>query len=383
MRVLHLTSSFPRHAEDPNGPFLLDLARVQAAAGLDVHVLAPHDAGAPRAATIDGVHVTRFRYAPARAERLAYRGGLLAGARTAPGAALVPAFLASFAVAARRAVRRTRPDVVHAHWWLPGGVAGVYSHVGATRLVVTLHGSDVALLRARVLRAAARAVARRADALAAVSRPLADEAAAALGRPVAVARMPIATGASSPSPIPPSPPIKLVAIGRHAPEKGIDVLVEALASMARRGPAAGVDGGGVELDVVGDGPMLAANRARAAGVGAGFTIRFHGPMPKAALVALIDRAHAVVVPSRREGLGLVALEAMARRRPVIASDVGGLRAIVVDGVDGVLVPPGDAGALAGAIARLPLPEPRGDALASHADERVVDAHLALYRGSPV
>ncbi|MCU1463410.1 MAG: glycosyl transferase group 1 [Acidimicrobiales bacterium] len=366
MRVLHLASSFPRHEGDPVGTFLLDLAAAQADAGLEVHVLAPHDLGVARHAVMRGVDVHRFRYAPQRFERLAYRGGILAGARTPAGAPLVPPFLAAFVLAARRCARLVRPDVVHAHWWLPGGLAG--APITGPRFVITLHGTDVALLRNRALRALARRVTAPAVAVAAVSQPLADEAAAALGREVVVARMPVDVGDVPPRPRPPHPPLRLLTVGRHVREKGIDVVLDAVAGL-----------GGVELDVVGDGPELAAHQTRA--IGAAAVIRFHPPMPKAALLDLIDRAHAVVVPSRREGLGLVALEAMARARPVIATRVGGLTEVVVDGVDGLLVPPDDPAALATAIRRLPLPAPAGAALAAHRPAAVVAAHLFLY-GAP-
>ena len=118
-----------------------------------------------------GVDVRRFRYAPDRLERLAYRGGLLAGARTPSGAPVVPALLAAFMTAARGAVAQLDPDVVHAHWWLPGGLAGAATIAGKHRhrFVITLHGTDVALLRNGALRRLARGVTGRANVVAAVS----------------------------------------------------------------------------------------------------------------------------------------------------------------------------------------------------------------------
>ena len=72
----------------------------------------------------------------------------------------------------------------------------------------------------------------------------------------------------------------------------------------------------------------------------------------APVAPVLERAEVVVVPSFGEGFGMVALEAMERGRPVIASDVGGLPEIVADGRTGLLVPPGDVEALARAIAEL-------------------------------
>jgi glycosyltransferase involved in cell wall biosynthesis len=97
---------------------------------------------------------------------------------------------------------------------------------------------------------------------------------------------------------------------------------------------------GLPLVVVGDGPL----RDRVPGA--------LGFVPPAELGAHFERAAVVVVPSRREGYGMVAREAMAWGRPVVASSVGGLVDAVEDGVTGLLVPPGDVAALRTALERL-------------------------------
>jgi hypothetical protein len=71
VRVLHLSSSFPRAKGDTAGLFLLDVTSALATAGIDVHVVAPHDAGASEVDHLSGVDVRRFRYAPVRFEKLA------------------------------------------------------------------------------------------------------------------------------------------------------------------------------------------------------------------------------------------------------------------------------------------------------------------------
>ena len=124
MQVLQLTSSFPRRAGDVSGIFILDIAATIAEQGVDVTVVAPHDAGAATREVLDGVHVERFRYAPARLEVLTHRGGILAALRYPSRMLLVPPFLLAYLRASVAATRRLRPDVVHAHWWFPGGVMG-------------------------------------------------------------------------------------------------------------------------------------------------------------------------------------------------------------------------------------------------------------------
>ncbi|MHB8467202.1 MAG: glycosyltransferase [Acidimicrobiales bacterium] len=357
MRVLHVTSTFPRADGDTTGPFLADLVAAQRDAGIDVSVLAPHAPGV--SSSVEGVPVRRFRYGPVRLERLAYGPGLLAVGRTASGSAMIPAYLAAMAAATRAEVRRLRPDVVHAHWWLPGGLAAALQ---PTPFVLTLHGSDVAI--APRLRRLARWVLSRAAAVVAVSDALAEEAAQTIGGPaVGVAPMPVVI---APASMPGPPRSGLLAVGRLTPEKGFDVLIDA---MARIRPD-------TTLDVIGDGPLMAGLRARATD-----RVRFLGALPRAEYHARLRAASALVVPSRREGLGLVAVEAILAGTPVVASAVGGLPSVVcADG--GILVPPDDAVALAHALDHVSSLLPPGPlalaAAARHEPAAVVRAHLALY-----
>ncbi len=128
-------------------------------------------------------------------------------------------------------------------------------------------------------------------------------------------------------------------LGRLSHEKGVETLIEA---------AAGTD---ATITIAGDGPERARLEALAAASGA--HVEFTGHVPPDRVRELTAAARAVVVPSRwPENCPLVVLEAMASRRPVIASSVGGIPELVRDGREGLLVPPGAAGALRAAIDRL-------------------------------
>lgn len=369
MRVLHLTSSFPRDARDHVAPFLLDLAHAEQAAGLEVAVLAPHDAGLPMSDVVDGVEVHRFRYGPASMERLSYRGGLLGSSRRI-GGVMLPAYLASFSRAAEKAVRQFKPDVIHAHWWIPAGLCALRA---ARRcevpLVVTIHGSDAHLLRYPPLRRLASHVLHRASLVATVSEDLQRQIQALDPRlPTSVMRLPVVVDVD-PLPLPPDPPLRLLAAGRLSPEKGFDVLIAAM----RIAIDHGLD---VRLDIVGSGPERRDLATMAAPLGE--HVRLIPALPHEELMRRLDDVHALVAPSRREGLGLVALEAFARGRPVVASRVGGLAESVVDGVDGFLVPPDDPKALAAALARLPIDPPTASALLKHSPNEVGRTHLEAY-----
>ena len=147
--------------------------------------------------------------------------------------------------------------------------------------------------------------------------------------------------------------------------KGIDVLVDAV---RRAGP---------ELSacfwIAGDGPERAELEQRARANGVSERIHFLGRREdRADLLAICD---ALVLPSRREGLGVAALEAMACERPVIASRVGGLAEAVLDEVTGILVPAEEPKALADALVRLARDAPLRTRLGSAGPERIADGHL--------
>jgi glycosyltransferase involved in cell wall biosynthesis len=124
----------------------------------------------------------------------------------------------------------------------------------------------------------------------------------------------------------PRDPPEVLFVGRLSEEKGSAELAEATS--------------GIPRTVVGDGPLrhLVPDAV--------------GFVPHAELGQYYERAAVVVCPSRREGYGVAAREAMAYGRPVVASAVGGLLDAVEDGVTGLLVPPGDAPALRSALERL-------------------------------
>ncbi len=168
-------------------------------------------------------------------------------------------------------------------------------------------------------------------------------------------------------------------VGRLVDQKGCDVLISAYARLA---------GGGlpVRLTIVGDGPDRAQLERRVQDLGLGESVDFLGYQPDGArFMADMD---IVAVPSRFEPFGIVAVEAMAQGRPVVASAVGGLTETMVDGTTGRLVPAGDSVRLADALGDLvrssALREQMGEAgreraIALFSPDRVVAAYTKLYR----
>ena len=140
----------------------------------------------------------------------------------------------------------------------------------------------------------------------------------------------------------------LLFVGRLEPIKGVDVLLDALCHIARDGCNALALIAGGDLDSP-EGQRL---RSIAEELGLQERVRFLGPVEQRNLPYFYAAANVCVVPSFYESFGMVAIEAMACSRPVIASRAGGLQFTVHHGKTGLLVPPGDSLALAEALARL-------------------------------
>lgn len=134
-------------------------------------------------------------------------------------------------------------------------------------------------------------------------------------------------------------------VGRMAPIKGLDTLLEAVARLRARGRAVRLLVVGGDADERVDG-HAAYVRGLACRLDLCDEVRFVGPQPQPALPDYYVAADVTVMPSYYESFGMVALEAMACGSPVVASRVGGLATTVRDGLTGFLVPEGDVAALA-------------------------------------
>lgn len=341
MRALTLTHVFSRSEADPSAPFLLDWARALRAAGHEVVVVAPHDAGLPARGRVGGVPVRWVRYGPARLEVLAYRGEMHRLALRGSGPVTLAALFGGAAAVLRRLARTGRPDVVHVHWWLPGMVIARLARLEVP-LVAHLHGTDVGLVEARPrLAAAARWALAAAARIEVASSDLADRLHRATG---------LAADAVNPMPLPPDRlrplaaderapaggPVRVLALGRLIPEKGFADLVAAAAGAVEP----------LRVRILGEGPER--GRLVALARHHGVALDLPGAVPPSALRAEYAAAHLVAQPSHREGFGLVAAEASALGVPVVATDSGGVRDVL--GPDARLVQPGDVAGLAAALA---------------------------------
>jgi glycosyltransferase involved in cell wall biosynthesis len=388
VRILHVVTAWPRDPEDVITPWLVTLAEKQAERGYDVDVLAPswRGLGDQRGA---GHTVRRFRYAPGRWERLTHEETVPDRLQRHPAyLALVPGYLGAGAAAAWKLGRKRDYDVVHVHWAVPHGLAG-WAAARAARavLVTTFYGAEIRWAERRFppARAFLRWYCRRSRLVAISESTRAMFAPYAGGRPVTVVPygVPLPEDEGDLRAEPTGPP-RILFVGRLVARKGVDRLLQALATIADRE---------WRLEIVGFGPERDPLERRAAELGLSGRVEFLGRIANDALVAAYRRATCFVLPATlderadTEGLGVVLLEAMSYGVPVIATRRGGIVDIVEDGGTGVLVEDEPA-ELARAVASILDDPQRGRALgrAGRASVRerfgwdsIVDRLDAVYR----
>lgn len=333
-----VTHNYPRVPGDLPGGFLHPLAAALVRLGHEMTVVAPSDAGQGGDETRDGVRIRRVRYASPSRERYAYHGTMLSALRS-PGGLLA---LAGLLRALRRGAREAGGQVIHAHWWVPGGVAAP----PGTPLVVTLHGTDARLLeRSAVARALGRRVLGRSGLVTTVSHAVADTVSRTMGGRQAqrteVQPMPVDTtgwgwtrgGGGA------------LVVARLTDQKRVDLALRAVAELATRGRR-------VPCTVVGDGPERPALESAAQALGIADLVEFTGALPFPQVLERLYRADVAIQPPFREGFGLAAAEALMTGVPVVAcADGGGLLDVVSPSGAGRVAEP-DPSALSTAVLAL-------------------------------
>jgi glycosyltransferase involved in cell wall biosynthesis len=259
-----------------------------------------------------------------------------------------PRPLLSSARALARAFRHRDPHVVHAHNPAAGAAAALARALARRpdiAIVTTYHG----VLPSRMGRAT-RALSLSSDFVVGCG-PTATSQLRALGLSIdhsatvfnAVEAVPTRSAAEIRQELGVEEAELIVTVGRHVEEKNQALLLDAVALLAGRRPR-------LHAVLVGDGPLRDELRAQIGELGLEERVTLAGERPDA--VDVIAASDVFVLSSSNEALPLVVLEAMALGRPVVATDVGGVGDAVQHEQSGLLVPPGDAPALAAAIERL-------------------------------
>ena len=354
-KVLVIGSVYPRFHEDAEVPWLRASIAHLKKAGLDIQVLAPAYKGL-KSHEIDGVKVNRFRYAPASWEFLTHEEGAPSKMANKPWLQLlaIPYIISGF-FKCIKICRKFKPDIIHAHWPFPHA----YIALGAAKLfkiplMLNFHGAELLLIRKKNwVKPLLKFAISQAQAVFANSSFTAGKIKAL--RDVEIEWSPygttLETGTGNAEPHAINGKFKILFVGRHIERKGIRYLIEAAKYLPRDQ---------FEIRIVGVGDLtdelkkLASESATPNSA----EIIFTGKLSPEALANEYKSANVFTLPAivdskgDTEGLGVVLIEAMELGLPIVASNVGGIPDVVIDGETGILVPEKDPEALANAYKRL-------------------------------
>jgi len=359
MRILHVVTAFPRAPGDIIAPWLIELLRRQRSAGLEVEVFTPAYRGGGNT-EFEGIPVHRFRYFPARWEDLTHDQGTVDRVgRSLRYKLMAPFYVLAGMRAAWRLARRREFDIVHVHWPVPHALFGWAARRagrGKPRLVTLWYGIELRWVKSRLpwLKQFLKWALRTSDEVVAISSYTAREIAELVHVPVRVIPYGLGFAESLPGATAPrrltDGTFLILYVGNLIPRKGVRYLIDALHRLPATIPA--------RLLILGEGADRAKLEAQVRELGLDGRVTMPGRVPEADLHRAFHDANVLVLPSivdqrgDTEGLGVVLLEALSYRIPVIGSAIGGITDIIVDGDTGLLVPPEDPAAIAGAIARI-------------------------------
>jgi len=304
VRVVFLTHYYPRRPGDPSGAALATLARALIRRGISVRVVTPGDESEP--AEIDGVPVNRVRTGRSIRTTISRTDSIAAALRSPIGWLALARLRRSLRAAARHEIA-AGADLVHAHGWMPAGLAAP----AGTPLILTVHGTDASLLKvSRIARSLARPLFQRAAVVTTVSREVGTWVQTGASRyvdnayihpmPTDTRTYPWTRGGGG-----------VVVISRLVASNRVELAVETAAVLA----SCGHD---FPLTIVGDGPERPSLEQRAARLGVSALVRFAGAKSPPEARAYLERADVMLFTARGDGTALSAIEAVVSGVPVVA-----------------------------------------------------------------
>lgn len=348
-RVAVITSTYARSQDDHQVPWMREMAARTVGRLSSLKVYAPSFRGLA-SHPIDGIAVRRFRYAPAASETLTHDSGAPSKARSLGYKLLVLPYLLMGTLAVFAWCVRDRTRVLHVHWPFPHGLWVLLPKwFLGVRVVAMCHGAELALARkSGLIRRALRFFLSQADEICANSSHTAAEIKRLCGYEAKVVPYGATVAERDEAPAAKRGEVPtLLFCGRLIQRKGIDVLLRALPTLLARQE--------VKVVITGEGDRKAEWEELSRELGLESVVRFAGFVSNEELGQLYHDCTAYVHPAIHddkgdtEGLGVVLIEALANSKPVIASRVGGIVDVIIDGETGLLVPEKDEQALAEAI----------------------------------
>ncbi|MCL5986672.1 MAG: glycosyltransferase family 4 protein [Actinobacteria bacterium] len=347
MKVCHVVSTFPRSEDDPEVPWLAELLKQLREQNIEVKVFSPAYKGL-KDHEISGIPVKRFRYFFKRFETLTHEEGATNKMRN-PIYWPLPLFYLFFgAITFLKFCKEEGFDLIHVHWPMPHAIFGYLAKkIQKIPFVSTFYTAEIVLTnRVKPLKILLRKLLRHSAKIIAISSYTKSELQKITGLNSSV----IPYGSTFPpvektrSPKKTSDKWRLLFVGRLIERKGLNYLLQAIPLL--------MDNYDVKLHIVGSGNQSSHLQDLARQLGITDNVIFEGKVPNSRLKELYKKCDIFVLPSivdsrgETEGLGVVLLEALSYRMPVVASDVGGITDVIKYGKTGYLAKQKDPRSLA-------------------------------------
>lgn len=356
MRICYVVSTFPRFENDPEVPWLVETVRRLSDKGIEVEIFAPSYQGI-RSHQIFGIPVHRFRYFFKRWEVLTHNEGATNKIRRSPVLNLLGFFYIFFgSLAILRLCASRRYDLFQAHWPFPHALfAWIGARLQKASFSLRFYGAELMLAdRFFFIRPFLRFFMKRANTIDAITNFPASKARAIFDCDIRIIPFgsPIPMQAIDDRPKPISNQKQILFVARLIERKGAKYLIEALPLVRSQG----IDAKLTLVYSSGDQEAQVKEAIQQAGVQCFVTLA--GKVPADELVKLYKNCDLFVLPAivdsqgDTEMLGVVFLEAMTYKKPIIGSNVGGIPDVIKDGKSGLLVPPNSPNLLANAIVRV-------------------------------
>ncbi|MBO6851338.1 MAG: glycosyltransferase [Marinobacter sp.] len=353
-KLIVLSSTYPRWKDDFEPGFVHELCR-RLTNSFEVTVLCPHSPGAERFSSMDDVNVVRFRYAPQCLETLVNDGGIVSNLKSSPWKwLLLPFFFIAQLISLWKLVRQWGPDVIHAHWIIPQGLAAVvlrFFNSSFPPIYVTSHGADLFALKAGVFQELKKIVLSRAVGISVVSSTMRDEVGRLSVDLDKVTVLPMGVDLENrfrPNLAVERTQWEILFVGRLVEKKGLQYLIQAMPSILEQFEDS-------VLTVVGFGPEKGRLIELAESLGVQKQVRFVGSVSQSELADFYQKAAVFVAPfimannGDQEGLGLVVVEALGCGCPVVVADVPASRDVSSSARGVTVVPVRDSAAIAEAV----------------------------------
>jgi glycosyltransferase involved in cell wall biosynthesis len=370
IKLLMLTTSFPRWALDSTPSFVYDFAEKFPAKEFEIIVLAPHSKGAKKFEVMDGMKVYRFPYFyPYNFQKVAYGGGIPYNIKNIFLAKLqLPLFLIFELIYAIKVIKIERIKAINSHWFMPQGFVGaICKRIFGISHISTIHSSEITLIKKIPFGSKiSKFILDNSDFVFSVSKHRFDELISYISYnhpnfsfekfdfvPMGVNsdRFNIASKEKLKIKYKLNSKFVILFVGILTEVKGCEYLIEAFRDVSNKISD-------IKLVIVGNGPLEESLKNKVNYLSLNQYIRFEGFVENSKISDYYSMADIVVVPSIidssgfEEGLPVVLLEALVGGKPIIATKIKGVMEAIEDNYNGILVDPKNSTQISDSILRL-------------------------------